>query len=84
MNREPSGPPVWPPPRTVATVRERLARLQRFGLAHPDARLIGGRADALLSDAVTQGRQAGRTDLGVIDASLELFLRHKRWWRPRP
>lgn len=80
----PPGPPVWPPPWTAATVRGRLARLKRSGFASWEAALTEEWAEALLKDAVTQGVKAGRTDAGVIDESLGLYLRYRGWWRPRP
>lgn len=69
--------PTWPLPWTIDTVRQRFAQQKRRGQDFSRLSLSRAEATAILRDAVNQGQAKGRTDLGVIDDSLRMYLTYR-------
>lgn len=66
--------PVYPQPWTLKTVFERFARLRARGAVQWSTTLQDEEAEAVLNDAIAQGKKLKRTDKEVIDNSLFLYL----------
>ncbi len=69
--------PTWPLPWTIDTVWQRFAQQKRRGQDFSRSNLSRAEATAILRDAVSQGQEQDRTDLGVIDDSLRLYLAYR-------
>ncbi len=69
--------PAWPLPWTIDTVWQRFAQRKRSGQDFSRSKLSRVEATPILRDAVNQGQAKGRTDLGVIDDSLRLYLAYR-------